>query len=103
MKKYFVLIVLTLVITPLFSQNLPKLLNQANWQQNVNYDIKVELNTRSNSLLGFEKMTYTNNSPNTLDKIYIHLIQYASLIFFVCTGYNMMLLRQNVADVSTAK
>jgi hypothetical protein len=73
MKKYFVLIVLTLAITPLFSQNLPKLLNQANWQQNVNYDIKVELIDSSKSLIGFEKMTYTNNSPNTLDTIYIHL------------------------------
>lgn len=73
MKKNFVLFVLTLAITPLFSQNLPKLLNQANWQQNVNYDIKVQLNSITNSLMAFEKMTYTNNSPNTLDTIYIHL------------------------------
>jgi hypothetical protein len=73
MKKNFVLFVLTLAITPLFSQNLPKLLNQANWQQNVNYDIKVQLNSVTNSLMAFEKMTYTNNSPNTLDTIYIHL------------------------------
>ncbi len=73
MKKNFVLLVLTLAITPLFSQNLPKLLNQANWQQKVNYSIQVELNTKSQSLQAFETITYFNNSPNTIHEVYMHL------------------------------
>lgn len=43
------------------------------WQQKVNYDIKVELIDSSHSLKGFEKITYINNSPDTLKEMFIHL------------------------------
>ncbi len=43
------------------------------WQQEVNYEIEVALNDRSNELNGFEKIVYTNNSPDTLTYIWFHL------------------------------
>lgn len=43
------------------------------WQQEVNYKIDVRLNDENHSLAGFEEFEYINNSPNTLEKIYIHI------------------------------
>src|SRR6185369_17156186 len=43
------------------------------WQQQVNYNIDVSLNDKNNSLKGFEKLDYTNNSPDKLDFIWFHL------------------------------
>ena len=43
------------------------------WQQQVNYTIEVSLNDKEKSLNAFEKITYTNNSPDTLTFIWFHL------------------------------
>ena len=43
------------------------------WQQQVNYVIDVTLNDKQHTLDGFEKITYTNNSPDTLKFIWFHL------------------------------
>jgi hypothetical protein len=43
------------------------------WQQEVNYSIKVTLDDQSHMLRGSEEFVYTNNSPNTLEFIYVHL------------------------------
>ena len=43
------------------------------WQQQVNYTIDVTLNDKDNSLDAFEKIEYTNNSPDTLHFIWFHL------------------------------
>src|SRR5580765_4928231 len=43
------------------------------WQQQVNYQIEVSLNDADNTLQGFEKLEYTNNSPDTLFYIWFHL------------------------------
>ena len=43
------------------------------WQQQVNYTLKVTLDDQSHMLRGSEEFVYTNNSPNTLEFIYIHL------------------------------
>lgn len=43
------------------------------WQQQVNYTIDVTLNDKENTLHGFEKIEYINNSPDTLRFIWIHL------------------------------
>ncbi len=42
------------------------------WQQEVNYTIDVSLDDRENSLNGFEKIDYTNQSPDTLRFIWFH-------------------------------
>jgi hypothetical protein len=43
------------------------------WQQRVAYDIKVRLDTRLSFLHGQERLWYWNNSPDTLDFVWIHL------------------------------
>jgi hypothetical protein len=43
------------------------------WQQQVNYKIDVTLNDTANTLDGYVKMDYYNNSPDTLYFIWIHV------------------------------
>ncbi|MNK01797.1 hypothetical protein D3C87_196050 [compost metagenome] len=43
------------------------------WQQKVDYTITVKLDDVKHTLSGFESFVYHNNSPQTLDFIYIHL------------------------------
>ena len=43
------------------------------WQQQVNYTIDVSLNDKENTLDGFEKMQYYNNSNDTLRFIWFHI------------------------------
>ncbi len=42
------------------------------WQQQVNYTIDVSLDDKEHSLDGYEKIEYTNNSPDTLHFIWFH-------------------------------
>lgn len=43
------------------------------WQQEVNYKIQVKLDDVNHTLSGFEEFVYINNSPDQLDRIYVHL------------------------------
>jgi hypothetical protein len=63
--KYFVSIWTILAITSVFSQEY--------WQQKVDYRINISLDDKAHTLNGDIEMDYTNNSPNTLSFIYIHL------------------------------
>ena len=47
--------------------------NAQYWQQEVNYRIDVSLNDSTHSLSGFEKIEYTNHSPDTLQYIWFHV------------------------------
>lgn len=47
------------------------------WQQDVYYQIKATLNDSQELINGSEKLTYTNNSPNTLNQAFFHLYQNA--------------------------
>ena len=60
-KRYFLLIVLTGYC----------LAND--YFQDVDFDIEVTLNDTDRTLTAFEKITYTNNSSDTLDFIWFHL------------------------------
>ena len=65
MRKLFFFLLLTLATwLSAFSQY---------WQQQVNYTIDVSLNDKEHTLDGFEKIEYTNNSPDTLKFIWFHL------------------------------
>jgi len=63
--KYIVALLLTAVSIPVFAQPL--------WQQKVDTKIDVSLNDNSHTLIAYEEINYTNNSPDTLKFIYIHL------------------------------
>mgnify|MGYP006414877037 FL=1 len=47
--------------------------SQKYWQQEVNYNINVTLDDKSHVLYGDISFDYINHSPDTLNKIYIHL------------------------------
>jgi len=46
---------------------------QGYWQQEVNYDIAVELMPEANFLDGNVSIEYINNSPDVLNELYVHL------------------------------
>ncbi len=43
------------------------------WQQEVDYTMDVALDTKTHKLTGDQKLIYTNNSTDTLQKVYYHL------------------------------
>lgn len=43
------------------------------WQQRIKYAIDVNINVATNRFTGTEKIEYTNNSPDTLNRIFFHL------------------------------
>lgn len=43
------------------------------FQQDVSYQIEVKLDDKNHTLSGFESLIYKNNSPQTLDVIYMHV------------------------------
>ena len=65
------------LISLVFFNNLPshaqQVSKQSTWQQQCDYDIEVKLDDIKRQLNGKIKMAYTNNSPETLREIYIHL------------------------------
>ena len=64
MQKLFFLLIASFLHLASFGQY---------WQQQVNYIIDVTLNEKDKSLDGFEKLTYTNHSPDTLTYIWFHI------------------------------
>ena len=74
MKRIIFLIILFYSHLPTAnSQSFVKAQDDSYWQQQVNYKIDVILNDVENTLDGFVKMEYFNNSPDTLFFIWIHL------------------------------
>lgn len=43
------------------------------WQQHVKYMMDIDMNVQTNRFIGKQKLEYTNNSPDTLKKIFYHL------------------------------
>ena len=43
------------------------------WQQKVDYTMSVELDAKTADYAGVQKLVYTNNSPETLSKVFYHL------------------------------
>ncbi len=69
MKRLFLFVVLL----SFYQLGIAQKLNQSAWQQHVAYTISVSLNDSDNTLKANIQMVYTNNSPNTLTQIYMHL------------------------------
>ncbi|MBL4594456.1 MAG: M1 family metallopeptidase [Flavobacteriales bacterium] len=65
------------------------------FQQEVNYNINVELDDENHELVAFEKITYTNNSTKTLHSIYFHVWPNAY------KKYNSALGKQQLEDHNT--
>jgi hypothetical protein len=43
------------------------------WQQHVDYQMEIDMNVNNFQYDGKQKLTYTNNSPDVLDKVFYHL------------------------------
>lgn len=66
MKRFFFLLLLSSLAPAAFCQ-------QPYWQQQVNYQLDVTLNDVEHTLNGYAKITYINQSPDTLHFIWFHL------------------------------
>ena len=65
MKKLFLL---TFLLFPLL------LLSQKNyWQQQVNYTMVIDVDVDNHTYTGTQKLVFTNNSPEALDRVFYHL------------------------------
>lgn len=57
-----------------FSQDAkPKSKNQGYWQQHVDYTMNIDMDVKTYQYSGTQHLVYSNNSPDTLNKIYYHL------------------------------
>ena len=43
------------------------------WQQRVKYTMNIDMNVKTNQFTGKQKLEYSNNSPDTLTKVFYHL------------------------------
>ena len=43
------------------------------WQQHIKYNMKIDMDVNTNLMNGVQKLEYTNNSPDQLNKVYFHL------------------------------
>lgn len=66
-KIYLSVIVGILFCLPLQAQE------QNRWQQAIDYKMEVDVDVVKNILKGTQKITYYNNAPEKLDKLFIHL------------------------------
>ena len=43
------------------------------WQQHAVYEMEIDFDVKKHQYSGTQKLTYTNNSPDTLTKVFYHL------------------------------
>ena len=67
MKKLFVLSLIIINIGNIVSQNTNY------WQQKVDYKMEVSMDVKTYLYKGKQESVYTNNSNDTLKKVYYHL------------------------------
>ncbi len=67
--------------------------NTSYWQQHVDYFMDVDMNVENFQYTGTQKLVYTNNSPDQLQKVYYHLYFNAFQ-----PGSDMDMRLQNIAD-----
>ena len=71
MRKLLLLSVITLNFSALFAQS------STYWQQHVDYKMDVAMDVKNYQYKGKQELVYTNNSPDTLKKVYYHLFNNA--------------------------
>ena len=71
MRKILLLSFLSLNLGSLLAQNAPY------WQQHVDYKMELTMDVKNYQYKGKQELVYTNNSPDTLRKVYYHLFNNA--------------------------
>jgi len=67
MRKIILLSFLSLGLNSAFAQSAPY------WQQHVDYKMEVSMDVKNYQYKGKQELVYTNNSPDTLKKVFYHL------------------------------
>lgn len=62
-----------LILFPLFISFLSSQAQSGYWQQHVDYNIDIDMDTKTHQFTGTQKLVYTNNSPDTLKQVFYHL------------------------------
>lgn len=91
MKKIFYIALLS--ATGLFAQNKHNNPNPGYWQQHVDYKMDVAMDVKAYRYTGTQELVYTNNSPDTLNRVFYHLYPNAFL-----PGSEMDIRLQTIAD-----
>lgn len=68
MSFFYKSLLLCLVFVQVAAQN-----NTSYWQQKVDYTMSIDLDVKSHQYKGVQELVYTNNSPDTLNKVFYHL------------------------------
>jgi len=84
------ILVLTLIIS---SINIVEAQQTSYWQQHVDYTMSIDMDVNTYQYTGTQKIIYSNNSPDTLDKVFYHLFFNAFQ-----PGSEMDIRLQNIAD-----
>jgi len=87
MKKFFLLSLIMMNIGNIVSQNTNY------WQQKVDYKMEVSIDVKTYLYKGKQELVYTNNSNDTLKKVYYHLFNNAFQ-----PGSEMDMRLQNIKD-----
>lgn len=67
MKKYLLLSVIICQLSSVLCAQPDR------WQQRVKYIMNIDMNVQTNRFTGKQKLEYTNNSPDTLTRVFYHL------------------------------
>ena len=65
-KSISFVLALTFVFISSFAQ-------PSRWQQRVKYAMNIDVDASTNKFTGKQKLEYTNNSPDVLNKVFYHL------------------------------
>lgn len=66
MKKSFLIVVACFLFGISYAQ-------PDRWQQRVKYTMNIDMNVQTNQFTGKQKLEYSNNSPDTLNRVFYHL------------------------------
>ncbi len=66
MKNFILIVSFTCFVTGVSAQ-------PDRWQQKVKYIMNIDMNVQTNRYNGTQKLEYTNNSPDTLHRVFFHL------------------------------
>lgn len=68
MKPLYLLLIATLLHCFALAQEYPE-----RWQQKISYHMDIDMHAEQYQYDGQQKITYTNNSPDTLERVFFHL------------------------------
>ncbi len=66
--RYTIALAFILTVNTIFAQN-----TDSYWQQHVNYVMDIDMDVKTHQYKGKQELVYTNNSPDTLKKVFYHL------------------------------